>query len=249
MTDCEDGVLIGSPARTAVPAWQVNYDARVMELNPLAYYRGNEKSGAVADDLTANEFDAAINGASWLYGQAGIGDGQTSLSPDSQSAHYILAPNDLELAMTPPSNMDELTWAAWLYVDDAADWALATDRYIFEIVESGPEGMWLRRQAGDSELRLHRQDGAGTIGLLFDPGAITGWFHLAVSASVAGNRMRLFYNGIQQGADQAPVATNGLAAIIPFGRSSGTSWFGRGAKIAWWGSELTPAQVLSIGVL
>lgn len=247
MTDCEDGVLLGSPARAAIPPWDIDaYDAKVLALNPLCYLELTEKSGAVAADSTPNEYDNTISGANWLYQQGGIGDGKPSMSSQGLASHDIDAPAAMDAIINAVGvQLNEGSWAAWLYAEEA-DYLTGNNGFLFELDETGPEVIYLRLIAGGSNFGLLRRDGSATQNAFHDNGGALGWFHIGGTWSLSNDRVRLYYDGIQQGADVTGLSSSGSVHMSMFGRGALDSWPGRIAKIAYWGSEVVPSTMLSL---
>lgn len=250
MTDCEDNVWLGSEARSAVPGWDIDaYDEKALGLSPLAYYPMDDKSGAVIEDISGNDYDADLDGASWLYQQGGIGDGKGSMSSQGLAAHDIDAPAALNLIfqVTPPG-LNEGSYAAWLYAE-AADYSPAADSYLFTLDESGPEVLYARLDAGGSVFRFFRDSSPPALAVTFDNGAEVGWFHFGATWSLSNDRMRLFYNGVQQGADVTGLVSSGAVNLKTFGRGVLATWPGRMAKAAFWASEIAPADYVTLATL
>ncbi len=176
------------------------YSAKLLGIqnsNLIAYFPFNETSGTTADNLEGTaDRDGTYNNVT--LNQTGIGDGNgaaqiipanSSSSVDFDTASYVSA-----------FNGDEGTVAVWLKVSGVGVW---TDGDFLTMctcrVDGDNEFLLSKSNSGSpNDLRWHYAAG-GTAETITSAvhASTTGWFHMAITWSAAGDIVRAYFNGTE----------------------------------------------------
>jgi hypothetical protein len=223
-----------------------DYTAKVLALSPIAYWVMGESSGSVAQDSSGNGRVGAYTAVT--LGAAGIGDGRTSASYDGSTSFCNVHSAGLAAAF----NGAEGTAAAWCRVSAAGVWTDATARRVFRLA-SATVGNRLEvyRTATNNQIEMDYVAGGTAKGATMTLSPTT-FFHVAITWSASGDAVKLYLNGVQQGATLTGLGIwagtfsttgNVIGANITTPLSV---WSGTIAHVAVWASVLTGAQVASL---
>lgn len=231
------------------PFASVPYLQRILSLGSIALYPQNEASGTTIVDNSGNGRNGTYSAVT--LGAAGIGDGQTAASYNGTTSYGNIYSTSLRNAFDVAAG----TLAAWARVANAGVWTDGVNRNVIRI-DSATAGnlVFIRKSATANELRVQRSGGAvadfvSTTTLA----GVTAWFHVAITWSIANDRLRLYVNGSQVGATQTGLgAWAGLPNAMTIGAANtvpAEPWSGTIAYAGIWNRELTATEVQSIGVL
>ena len=224
-----------------------SYSSKVLGIetaNLIAYWPMNEAAGAVADNLEGTAArDGAYTGVT--LGQPGIGDGNTC--PLFDGANDF---NDIySVSFRDAFNAAEGTLMVWA---KPTDWA-AGNRFCVGLQVDGTNIIQIDRNT--ATLRWIHIAGAVTDLVQKAAMAETGWMCLGMTWSAAGDALKAYYNGTQEGVTQATLGvwagtlhmartTIGAGTTVP-----GNPWEGYLAHCAVWTTPLTAPQMAALAVV
>ena len=235
----------GYRTASGVHYYEQDYTEVIKSLDPISYWPMGERFGSTAYDVTGNEFNGAITGAT--LGEPGIGDGLTSMFFDGVN-DFI---NIYSAAFAAAWVGNEVSFAIWAKVFNLAVWDTDTNfRRVFNIAST----------ADNNSFNIHIRGDTSTLMWFYDTGSdvrptkasITdvSWIHLAWTISAAGNVCQAYWNGSPQGAPLAHPgnwadALDPLYVLIGARDLDGLSnvWHGWLQHASLFGRPLTPAEV------
>ena len=233
--------------------WNVQYMQRVLATDPIAYWMQDEKQGLVSYDMVTARSDAARNGAytGVTLGQPGIGDGRTSPRFDGA--------NDFDDVFTPSFqaafNGNAGTFTAWMRVFNVGVWTDGAGRAVVTFRVDGNNEVHIVSAAVNNQLVLRYRSGGVSQVTTLAGQVFTDWAQVGITWDKAVDEVRTYLRGIQQGP-----TLNGLG-VWAGNLNAGTTCIGsfnNGAILPWngwlqhpvtWDYALTPAEMLSLGVL
>jgi concanavalin A-like lectin/glucanase superfamily protein len=229
---------------------KVNYTQIVQNTaaaNLLAYWPMAESSGSVALDASGNARNGAYTGVT--LGAAGIGDGRTSASFNGTTSFNNVYSASLAAAF----NKDEGTAAAWCKVSGAGVWTDGVARFVLRLAADANNLVALVKQSGNNRFDC-QYAGGGTFRLQSLTSAPVGYFHAAITWSVAANQVIVYFNGSAVGSPLAiPTFTGALATTTTMIGAGSTTpaqiWSGSLAHAAVWNTPLSAAQIAALAVV
>jgi len=230
-----------------------SYADRVIATGPIGYWDQGEQAGTISFDISGHsplsQRDGAYTGPT--LAQAGIGDGRTSALYDGATDYDNIYSASLAAAF----NATEGTLLCWSRVANVGVWADATLRYIMRLAVDNNNVVAIERRANAGQLRWSYRAGSVTEEIALAGLVTIAWFSMALTWSVTGNQVIAYFNGLQTGVPQA-IAGAWVGAL-----NAGTTLIGAGTQVpanvwnGWlqhgivWDRPLTPAEMLSLGVL
>jgi hypothetical protein len=188
----------------------VQYQQRVLESDPIAYWLLAEKSGTVAYDLVSGRVAGAQNGVhtAVTLGADGIGDGYTSASYDGANSFTNIYSATLAAAF----NAGEGTLAGWVKISGVGVWTDGIERRLAVLRADGDNRIMITKYSVNNTVRFLYRAG-GTSELIDQAGYTTvDWLHLGITWSAsagATGEVKAYGNGSQVGATQV-----GLSAWV-----------------------------------
>lgn len=220
----------------------VDYAARVLDLDPIAYYKLNGD----ATDSSGNGYDGTAAGAT-LDG-TGIGDGGTSGTFDGTGDYVDIS------AMAAAFSGAAGTLLVW---GKTSVWTDATIRYMVRIAASGNHHVYIQKNSTDNTLLFLRKAGIANTKSVSDTSLAgsTDYFAAVLTWDTGADELKAYINGAQVGTTQT-----GLAAFVGTPSATGTvigaadtgaanGWVGSLAHIAIWDRALDGSEISSLGVL
>lgn len=230
------------------------YRDRVLKTDPIGYWVQDEAGGAVSYDMVTQFSGGARNGTyvGVTLGQPGIGDGRTAPLFDGALDYNDIYSASLAAAF----NGAEGTLMAWARVFNVGVWTDGVLRDIALLFADANNFVVIQKSAVDNRASA-QYTASGTVQLrnvaLVSPPTVA--FPFAITWSALADEVRVYIDGIQQGATMnglgvwagvlaATNTTIGAASTAPI-----LVWNGYIAHAAVWDRPLAPAEVLSLGVL
>ena len=233
--------------------WNVQYMQRVLATDPIGYWMQDEKQGLVSYDMVTARSDGARNGAYTgpTLGQPGIGDGRTSAFYDAANDFDNIYSASLNAAF----NGASATVMSWIR-PTAAAWTDGVQRYSMHLFVDNNNRYIMTKEAANNTLSWQIISGGvfrGPTALVL-PGT-TRWLSTGMTVDEAADELIPYLDGVQ-----ATVTINGLGVwagnLDPLRVLLGASnqapvspWDGGLAHGIIWGRVLSPAEMLSVGVL
>lgn len=223
------------------------YYQKVINLGPLAYWPLWEDAGLHAADISGNEYDATYRNTGITYGEAGIGDGRTSVYLDGNG---VISCNDAGLMAAWPGAEGSLT--IW-HLDAAAIFDDSTVRRHFYGFVDWDNFLIVAKTGTDANIQVDyeagtvREIGAHVIGT-----APSAFHSLGVTWSKASDEIKYFYDGVRYETDTGIGVWAGNPTTIYIGATSAVAtnpYIGWMAHVSLFGSALTEAQMLILGAL
>lgn len=248
--------LAGRPAAVVGGQGGVNsITSRILKTqaaNLIAYWRLGELSGTTATDSSPTAADGTYAGT-FTLAQPGIGDGSLSTLFDGTSGLVSLATNLATLDT--PFDGAEGSLVCWGKVSSAGVWTDAAFHVLSALGADASNRVLLYKPNTDNTLTwLYASGGTGNTATI--TASPTGWFSIGITWSKSNNRVRRYYNGVQQGANltglgvwAGALASAWSAIGSQSSLSASSQWSGNLAHNAAWKAELTAAEMLSIGLL
>lgn len=236
-----------TPATSA--GYTPTYTQKVIALGPIAYWPQAEPSGVVALDASGNARNGAYTGVT--LGNAGIGDGRTAAGFDGATAYN----NVYSASLAGAFNGAEGTVVLWFKVNGAGVWTDATVRRHATFQVDGNNSVQMFKTATNNQLRGTYKAGGTSKDVLFSTVGELTWIHFALTWNKPADQMRVFYNGVQQGATLTALgvwagALNSAQAVLGANATSAANdWFGLLAHAALFARALSAAEVLSTATL
>ena len=227
-----------------------SYSDRVLSYSPIAYWQLNETSGAAA----VCSVNAAQNGT---YTGVTLA---SSTGPDGQPVPLWDGANDYCAirtdALAAAKNYDEGTMMIWGKMSGVGVWTDSTSRIMIQLQDANiaANNLVMKRTTDNGTLQISRLGDStdkvrSTSGL-----STTGWFHLAMTWTIAGDALISYYNGAagdaiagnQAASNQTVIGSRTYIGAIS---TSGQIWSGYLAHAAIWTSILTPTQILDLATV
>jgi len=212
----------------------------------IGYYPGAEVGASPlppALDYSGRGFHGAYTGVT--LGQTGIGDGLTCPLYDGV-ADYTALPAGFRSAI----NVSEGTIALWARVSGVGVWTDATTRNLVFISADASNRILLRRSSTNNQLSHSHVAGGTTKSVAFTTSTID-WFHTAITWRVSDDEVKVYFNGVQQGATQTLLGTwaGAISAANIGGEIVARIWDGYLAHLAVLNRAATPAEVAAAALL
>ena len=220
------------------------YYENVQLLNPIAYYRLNEKSGNTAADSSGNGYDGTTTGAT--VNQQGNGDGTSYLFDGS--GDDVTLPAWFMTALDAAISGGGVTVGIWAKVD-AGFWTEGVRRDFFRFAVDGSNEIYLEKLTTNDTLQYVYEAGGTPVFENVDIGSPTAWMFLLITIDIINDVVRLYHNGAQVGSDQTGFGSfAGDIAIAHIGSRDGSTriFDGNIAHVAVWDRVLTAAEISSI---
>ena len=218
--------------------------------NLIGYWPLWETAGAVADNL---EGTAARDGA---YTTVTL---NSSTGPDGRPVGLWDGTNDYchvySDSFRDAFNGSEGTIALWAKVSGAGVWTDSTERKLFMFRVDANNSIYARRNTADGRIDYYYVSGGTTQTRVKTAISATGWMHFGLTWSKAGDAVKAYYNGVQEGATLTGLgiwagvvvpAQTILGALIT---TPNHVWDGYLAHAAVWTTPLTVAQILALATV
>jgi len=222
------------------------YYESVQLLNPIAYWRLNEKSGSTAADSSGNGYDGTTTGAT--VNQQGNGDGTSYLFDGS--GDDVALPAGFMTALDAAISGGAVTIGIPLKVADAGFWTEGVRRDPFRFAVDGSNEIYIEKIPTNDLLQYVFEAGGTAVSENVDIGSPTGWTFLVMTIDILNDVLRLYHNGAQVGSDQTGFGSfAGNIAIAHIGSRDGSTriFDGNIAHVAVWDRVLTAAEISLIG--
>ncbi len=233
----------GSKGQNAAAA----YRAKILSYNPVAYWPLSEESGAVATCLVNATQNGAYVGVTLANAADPTGGG---VCPYFDGLNDYVNVYSAALNTAFPRQLGSLL--IWLRASAADVWTDGNYHLGISIQVNTANRVWVGKLNANNIL-VWRYIAGGTTKEVQKVSSTTDWFCMGMTWSLAANRMRAFYNGVQEGLDQGTlgtfVGTALSSTLCTIGSSDATPsfpWSGWEAHAALFNVELTPAQMLDI---
>ncbi|MCK5608185.1 hypothetical protein KAR91_40260 [Candidatus Pacearchaeota archaeon] len=220
------------------------YDDKVLGYSPLAFFTMNEESGNITS--LVGGYTATVGGGSWLYKQAGIGDGGNSMWGGSNLSHLITADAPLEAAFDP----DLGTYMAWVNYQTSGAWDTNTQWFFHADTQSTSAVIRLRRNSSTSV--VHSVYGEGSQeSVSYDASNATGWHVWALTWNQALGDLRLYFDGIERDFVDTGLDDMDTERLWIVGNGEGSSYPPNAlvSKVCLWTSELSADDLLDLASL
>jgi hypothetical protein len=225
----------------------INYRDRLLSLrehNLIGLWPLDELAGTTAYDYSVyghngTAANVTVDAINFNYrGVASYFNGKTSV--------ITLPVADLDAPFDPT----QLTFIIWAQIA-AAQWADGTTDFLASLGADASNRVFLAKNAGS--LQWSYRAGGTVENLVLDVGAPTVWFCVGITVNKTADRVRWFYNGLQQGADETGLGVwvgalfNGFTAIGDgTGAGGGLPAHGNLAYCAIWNTELSHDEMWHI---
>lgn len=213
------------------------YWQSLMALGPVAYWPLSDAVGATA----AVDLVAANNGTptNITFGTTGIGDGRTAAIFNGSNAAIDILKGDIATRFSRVAG----TIVVWARISDVSKWTDGNNRYLATFGKLDlSDSTWFGKTAANNRLSWQ----AAGKNFSNDMISATGWFHAALTWSLADNKMQGFYKGAFRNsvAGLTDFSGNTLEAA-GLGRTTSVSrlWSGDMAHAALWDRALSDAEI------
>lgn len=233
----------GRPIGGGVVPWYLSGDIHAS--NCIAAYPLNELSGTTAFDVSGNGRNGTYSNA--ILGQPGIGDGNTAISLSGVSGTNHV--NIYSVSLANAFNGAAGTISAWFKTNSVAEWVDGLERFILNIEVDSNNFVYLSKKAQSNKIWFGYRAG-GTYdaidGLYYNP---TKWTHIAITWNKAAEEMKVYLNGVQQGATQTALGTwvgiPGSTKMIlgNYSTNYNGTWKGSIARASFYNIALTQTQI------
>ena len=231
------------------------YSRNILALNPLSYWPLNEASGLVAADASGHGRNAAYRNAGVTYAQAGFPNGDKSVLVNAATPGNI---NLYSVSLRTAWNGSEGSIVFSYRASDVGVWTDTLQRYWLYAYTDGNNKIEVYRPAtsGGNNRWLARYTAGGVqFSVLIPINGVTDWITLGLTWSKTGDYFRVYYNGVELGADSKGLASwvGQLTSNRPVLGSANYNDAGiNGANgylsnCAIWDRPLTDAEMLIIG--
>lgn len=241
--------------RHSIPDWiehrydGLRYARRVLVTRPqnlIGYWPMWEGNGVVSFDNSPQGNDGAYTGVT--LAQPGIGDGRYSAFFDGANDFN----NIWSAGLVADFNGTEGALLIWARVANAGVWTDGAVRYLLDLLADANNYIYIRKQAVANNFLVTYAANA-ILKQRFVAINTTEWMCWALTWSVIADEVRVYLDGIQQGA-----TFNGLgvwvgnlvnmATIIGAANTGPNNvWHGNGAHCALYNAALTPAEMAFVG--
>jgi len=227
----------------------VPFDCRdkILAYNPIAYWPMNEAAGLVANCAVNPAQNGTYTGVT--LGQPGIGDGCTCPYFDGVNDNLNVQTATLEAAF----NGSEGTCAFWMRFDAGA-WTDGNYHCGTNLRDGNPDYVWFYKHTTNGNWRVQYSAG-GTVKSVFKTGVSDyGWLHVAMTWSASADEMRVYWNGVQDGATQTGLGIwtgDGNFGYMYFGSylAGAHQFLGWLAHAAVWDTALGAAAIADLATL
>jgi hypothetical protein len=217
---------------TGLSAYE-EYAQKVLSYNPVAYYRLNELTGTTAYDLSGNGY----NGTYSVQALANTPGPFGGLAPYISGAgnKYI----NITAAAASAISLNEgaaVLAIKTLWAGTAAELAL--------LIVGSAHFIWLYRPTTANAFNWRRTASSGNQIRTKTGITNTGWIILGIDWSNSTNKMRAYYNGVQEGTDlTGPISAEAITSILLGAQSTGgaSEWVGWLAECSLFATPLDDA--------
>jgi hypothetical protein len=227
-----------------------SYAQKVLALAPaslVAYLPLWAPSGSVAADQSGHGYNGAHTAVT--LGQPGIGDGRTAAFYDGSTSFTNWYSAGLAGAFTGPAG----TLSAWAKVSAAGVWTDGVLRFVAILGADANNYVRLLKNTTSNSFVASYTAGA-TLKQVAFTASPTVFFHVAITWDKAADQVKIYYNGVQQGATAtalgvwagslaATTSVIGAASTAPL-----TVWNGSIAHVVLWSTALSAAQITQLAV-
>ena len=250
------GVHIVEEGQYPIPVYAVNdwptapYTQQVLNLlsdGLLAYWPMNETSGSTVDNAEGTAArDGTFNGVTLDSSTFPNAGDPVGLWPGANSAM-----NAYSVSLSSAFDGQSFTLGGWFRVFNAGVWSDgATRRFAHFNGSTAGDDIILQKQTTGGSILIQYVAG-GTAKNKFISTSTADWFHLVITVSLANDRFRAYFNGVQDGADITGLGTwtnSGLvSAESAVGASTGSGgtfpFNGYCYGFGIWNRELTAAEI------
>lgn len=226
------------------PYWQRVFDTQPANL--IGFWRMNETTGTNAADSSGNGYDGTYVGPT--VGALTGPDSEPAPSFDGNNDTVTLNVAGLKAAFGGP----EGTLLMWLKVRDVSVWTDSTTRILFDARSLGPTNfVKIQRKSSNNNMLFAYRSGSVDKELTLTGKSDTDWVSMGATWSEGSDEIRVYWNGVQEGATLTGLGVWGAQPdeITIGGRAGATVWDGGLALVPLWDAALSPAKMLSIGVI
>jgi len=215
--------------------------------NLTAHFPMWEDQGNIAIEL-AHGWNGTAN--TLAFGQPGAGDGRTS--PLFNGTTGII--NAYTPLLSAAWNGQELTISLWVKVFDNAVWTDTATRRFITFQQDGSNRILLQKNPNTGAL-FQYMGGAVTKSVTRPvAGTTANWTHIALTISKAGDAMKAYWNGVQEGTTQTglgtwPAGTPTTFFVGAASAAAGDKHYGWMAHLAIGNRALTAAEVAALAVM
>jgi hypothetical protein len=226
----------------------INQVKAVAAANLIQYIPQVETSGASLADYSGNNRNGA-NSNLTLGAYAG---------PDGNPApQYVPASSSFtnlySASLAGAFNGQELSFMIWYKVASSGVWTDGAARALALLFNSGSNYFYLSKSSVNNQLVLDSRSGGTTKGVTVSGQSSTAWNCAIITVSKTNDRLRLYHNFAQQGADVTGLGTHTgslASAQTVLGSFSSSSpsilWSGGLAHWALWSKELSALEVAAL---
>lgn len=211
----------------------------------IAYWPLWESSGTVAVDVSGNGRDGAYTAVT--LGQSGIGDGRTCPLFNGTSSFVNVFSASLQGAFVG----GEGTLSLWMRVANAGVWTDGVQRRGIRLAVDGNNTINIGRLTTNNQFRWTYAAGAVTKSVTKSSLTTTDWMHIALTWSKSADLMVAYFNGTQEGTNNALGTWAGSLAstLCTIGATSTAPldvWSGTEAHVALWNNALGASTIASL---
>lgn len=217
-----------------------------------AYWPLIESSGAIAENA---EGTASLDGtySSVVLDSSTFQNGDPVGRWDGSSDWCNIYSSELDTRFSP----SEGTMSVWLKVASPSVWTDGFKRQGYIIAADGNNYVQMyKKSAPDDQFEFIYKAGGTTTSVIKTSFSPDDWFHVAITWNVAQDRVRVYFDGVQEGSDQSGLGTwagalsSNLCAIGVTSTSTGAeTWNGYIYSASLWDVELTPAQITNLATV
>ena len=229
------------------------YQEKVLTIQPsnlILYHPMNELTGSTATDQSAEGNDGSYTGVTLA----------NILGPDGVNyAPFFDGANDFNDFYSAGFNSDysgtEGTMAIWCKVTNSGVWTDGENRRGMFFGNTGYTNIVSLAKSGNNNefTFVYKAANGDTVSVTKSSLTTTAWFHVAITWSDSGNVVKAYYNGTQEGSDQAMTDTwNGTlnSDYCNIGCRNNDvpdkMWDGYLAHGAIWKTALTDAEIATL---
>lgn len=173
----------------------------VATANLIQLVAGAETTGSTAADSSGNSRTGTYSNVT-LNGYTGV-DGKPAPQFVAASNSFI---NLYSASLNAAYSQQEASFMIWYKVASGA-WTDATQRTFQLIYSGGSNYYYLSKSSGNNQVVLDTRAGGTTKGVTVSGLYNTAWNCIIVTISKSNNRLRLYHNFVQQGADVTGIGT------------------------------------------
>lgn len=201
----------------------------------VAYVPLIETNGAVARDAGTNGCNGAYAGGVTLANTSLLGLPAPLIVPATNGRI-----NWYSAALNTAFSRTELTFMAWLKVRDATVWTDGQVRNVLYLAVNADNNLDIRKLNTDNSFRATYRAGAVSknVSITFSS---TAWFHMALTASVVADQVKMFINGVQVSTTQTVLGAWAAGALD----AAGVTLASQGAATKHWDGWIAHATLLN----